>query len=121
MVIFCNSDTNIAFPATPWMDASELEMTRETRETRNMPSSNAMTVTLGVQTCDVPNTVDAAVALTASRSTDGLTFPAAFTDRSGTTGGKQLARFVYLARNTTASDTTVRLAWVAGVVQHQKK
>ncbi len=121
LVIYCNSDAYIAFPASPWIDASEVEMTREALETRNMPASNAMTVTLGVQTCEVPNAVDAAVALTASRTTDGLTFPVAFADRTATTASKQLARFVYLAKNTTASDTTVRFAWAVGVIQLQKK
>ena len=121
MVIFCNADSYIAFPASPWMDASEVEMTRETLEARNMPASNAMTVTIGVQTCEVPSAVDGAVGLTASRTTDGLTFPVAFADRTATTGAKQLARFVYLAKNTTASDTTVRFAWVSGVVKLQKK
>ena len=121
LVIYCNSDAYIAFPASPWMDATEVEMTRESLETRNMPASSAMTITLGVQTCEVPSAVDGAVALTASRSTDGLTFPVAFADRTATTGGKQLARFVYLVKNTAASDTTVRFAWAAGVVQLQKK
>lgn len=86
-----------------------------------MPASNAMTIAVGLQTFDVPTALDAAVALASVRTADGLTFPAAFSDKTGTTGNKQLVRFGYLVKNTAASDTTVRFAWAAAAVEIQKK
>jgi hypothetical protein len=122
MVVFCNSDTYIFFPATPWMDAVELEMLRDALETRNMPGSNNMTIQIGLQTCQTPDAPDTPVAQLASvRTTDGLTFPVAFADKTATTGAKQLARLGYLAKNTNTSDTTLRHAWVCGRVESQKK
>jgi hypothetical protein len=121
LVVFCNADTYLFFPATPWMSAAEAESIREALETRNMPASNNMTLTVGMQTCNSIDAVDNAVALASSRSTDGLTYPGAFIDKTATTGNKQLVRFGYLAKNTTASDTTVRWCWASAAVETQKK
>lgn len=120
MVIFCNSDAYIAFPATPWMDPSDWVYVREALESRNMPGSNAMTVAVGLQTAQTPDAPDAAAALATSRTTDGLTFPGAPADKSASTGNKQLVRGVYLAKNTTASDTTVRFCWVGGMIETRR-
>lgn len=95
--------------------------TRDALETMNMPASNAVTIAIGMQTCNTPDAPDAAVTLTSTRTTDGLTFPAGRVDRSGATGTKQLVRFGYLAKNTAASDTTLRFAWAAGMVQTERK
>jgi hypothetical protein len=121
MVIFCNSDAYIFFPAMGWGSAVEAERMRETLETRNMPAGGAMTVAIGIQAVNNPNDSDAAVALATSRTSDGLSFPGALVDRTGTTGSKQLYRAGYLAKNTTTSDTTVRFCWAAGMVETQKK
>ena len=121
VVIYCNSDANIFFPGTPWGDAQDAEMIRDALETRNMPGGNDMTVTVGMQTCQTPDAPDAAVALASSRTTDGLTFPVAPVDKSGTTGAKQLVRYGLLAKNTTATDTTVRWAWAGRRVKTSKK
>lgn len=44
----------------------------------------------------------------------------AYVDKSATTNAKQLVRFGYLAKNTTASDTTLRMAWACGFVDAVK-
>ena len=96
-------------------------MIRDALEARNMPGSNAMTIAVGMQTCQTPDAPDAAVALASSRTTDGLTFPVAAVDETGTTGAKQFVRYGLLAKNTAASDTTVRWAWASGRVKTSKK
>jgi hypothetical protein len=121
MVIFCNSDTYIFFPAMPYASASEAEQVRESLETRNMPGGGAMTVAVGIQAVNTPNDSDAPVPLATSRTADGLSFPGALVDKTATTGAKQLYRAGYLAKNTTTSDTTVRFCWAAGMIETQKK
>lgn len=121
MVLFVNGDTFKVFPATAWSEAEDVGFTRDALETMNMPASNGMTIAIGMQTCNTPDAPDAATALGSTRTADGLTFPAARVDRSASTGSKQLLRFGYLAKNTATSDTTLRLAWAAGMVQTEGK
>jgi hypothetical protein len=120
-MVFCNSDSYIFFPAMPFGSASEAEQIRESLETRNMPGGGAMTVAIGIQAVNNPNDNDAPVALAISRTNDGLSFPGALVDKTATTGAKQFFRAGYLAKNTTASDTTMRFCWAAGMIETQKK
>ena len=120
LLVFCNSDTYIFFPGTPWGTTDGAELLREGVETRNMPGSDAMTVTIGLQCCNTINSPDTAVPLTSSRTSDGLTFPTIPTDKSSTTGAKRLCRYGYLVKNTAGSDTTVRFCWVSGFVEQDK-
>ena len=120
MVVFCNTDQYIFFPATPWMTAEEAQLIRDGLEGRNLPASNNMTLAIGMQVCNDPGAPDAAVALASSRTTDGLTYPVQPVSKVATTGARQLVRFGYLAKNTTASDTTVRFAWVVGSVEYER-
>lgn len=121
MVVQVNADTNKFFPGTSWGSTDEVELISDALETLNMPAAAAMTVTIGMQLCNVPDSPDTAVALTSARTGDGLTFPVAPVDKSSSTAARQLVRFGYLAKNTGAADTTVRFAWVTGMVQSQKK
>jgi len=121
LLVFCNADSYIFFPATPWMNAPDAEMIREALEARNMPGSGTMTLTVGLQTCNTVDAPDAAVALATSRTADGLSFPGSFSDKSGNTGNRQLVRFGYLVKNTTTSDSTVRYAWACGAVELHRK
>lgn len=121
MLVFCDSDQWRTFPATPWGESVNFEMLREALEARNMPAGGAMTAAVGIQTCQTPDAPDAAVALAATRTSDGLTFPAAFVDKTATTGIKRSVRGVFMVKNTTALDTTLRFAWLAGWIESQKK
>jgi hypothetical protein len=103
------------------MSAADAELIREALECRNMPGAGAMTITVGLQTAQTPDAPDAAVALASSRTADGLAFPGALVDKTGTTGNRQLVRFGYLVKNTAAADQTVRFAWVTGAAEVQKK
>jgi hypothetical protein len=70
---------------------------------------------------DTPDAPDLAVALASSRTGDGLTFPVAFVDKTGTTGARQYVRYGLLARNAAGGGSTVRHAWAGGRVKTQKK
>lgn len=121
MVVFCNAPTNIFFPGTPFVSTDDVEVINDALETLNMPAAGAMAITIGMQVANTPDAPDAPVALTSSRTGDGLTFPVAGVDKTSTTNAKQLVRFGYLAKNTGGGDTTVRFAWAGGMVQWQKK
>ena len=120
MVVFCNTDQYIFFPATTWMSAEEAQLIRDALEGRNLPAGSAMTLTIGMQVCNDPGTPDAAVALASSRTTDGLTWPIQAVNKVSTTGARQLVRFGYLAKNSTASDTTQLFAWAVGSVETER-
>ncbi len=121
MVIFVNTDTFKFFPATGWMSAQDIDKVRDSLETLNMPAAAAMTITLGMEVANNPDAPDTpAGGLASSRTSDGMTFPVAYVDKSSTTNARQLVRFGYLAKNTTAADTTLRLAWVCGFVDAVK-
>ena len=121
MVIFVNTDTFKFFPATTWFSAQDIDKVRDSLETLNMPAAAAMTITLGMQVANNPDAPDTpAGGLASSRTSDGMTYPIAFVDKSSTTNARQLVRFGYLAKNTTAADTTLRQAWVCGYVDAVK-
>lgn len=119
MVVFSNSTTYIFFPATPWTSSTDVDFVRDSLETRNMMAGNVMNIAIGYQTCNTPDSPDAAVALASVRTSDGLTWPVAYTDQSATTNAKQFIRGGYLVKN--ASDSTVRQAWASGMIESQKK
>lgn len=122
VVYSMSASTWLFFPATPWDSAPDWELIREMLETMNMPGGNDLEVTIGIQTCQTPNAVDTpAVALSALRSTDGLTFPGPFVDKTGTTGSKQLVRAGYLVKNETGSGDTQRFCWASGALEVKKK
>lgn len=118
MVVFANLDTYRWYPATGWMNAADHEMIRDALEALNMPASGALTATIGMQTANNPDAPDVpAVALASSRTTDGMTWPVAPVDKSATTDARQLVRYGYLVKNTTATDTTLRMVWLGGFVE----
>lgn len=121
MVGFSGSDSNKFFPASPWGDASEAETIREALETANLPSGSTMSVTVGIQVANNPDAPDAAVSLATSRTSDGLSYPGAFVDKTATTGNRQIFRAGYLVKNTGTGDNALRFCWAAGVVEIQKK
>lgn len=122
MVIFSNSDSvKTVFPCGPYSNGVDWEMVREMLETLNMPANNDMEVEVGFQTCNTPNAPDAPVALATLRSSDGLSFPGAFVDKTASTGNKQLVRPVYLAKNKAGGGSTVRWCWASGAIEIKKK
>lgn len=122
MIVYTNSESaNLAFPATQWFNAEDWEEVREALETMNMPGSDAMEVTVGFQVANVPNAISSTNSLATMRSGDGLTFPVAWADKTATTGSKQLARGVYLAKNATEQGATARFCWAAGMIETKKK
>jgi hypothetical protein len=119
MVVFSNSTTAIFFPASGWTSTQDFDFLRDSLETRNMMAGNVMSIQITYQTCNTPDSPDAAVALASVRTSDGLTWPVAYTDESATTNAKQFIRGGYLVKN--ASDSTVRQAWACGMIESQKK
>lgn len=122
MTLYTNSaSVALVFPATPWFNAADAEMMRESLELLNTPAAGAIEVTVGYQLADTVNVITSTNSLATMRNSDGLTFPAAFVDYTATTGGKQLIRGVYLAKNKTGGGTTAQFCWASAIIETKLK
>ncbi len=104
-----DSTSEVAFPASGWMSAKDINKYRGSFEARAF--SGLMNVALGYQTANVENSPDAHNTVTSFQTTAAMVYGSAFTDISANTLGKQLVRAVWVCKLTSGSTlATVRVA-----------
>ena len=111
--VYANSGTERVLPATPWMAAGPIVAARATFEIREKIGD--IEVGVGIEVANVTSTPPANTSIEARKTTNGEHFGGDFTPLTTTTKGRQLARMVWLVKNTSTSDFNV--ARVGGVVE----
>jgi hypothetical protein len=104
----------VRLPASPWMSANEIIRVRGTFELRGRDGD--IEVAIGIELADVENSPTAPTdpTITAYANDNGMKYPAAWKDVSADSQSKQLARWVWLVKNTSSQNLT--FARVGGVV-----
>ena len=115
--VFVDSTTVVSIPAGPWAEADDIAKLGFELEMR--AKTGVLEAALGYETADNQDTPDAAVAITAYRTANGLTQRGGLTDIASTTAGKKYIRPVYLVKLTSGS--TLTLAAVRGLMYIVKR
>ena len=105
---FVDSTTVVSIPAGDWMDTDDVAKIGFELEMR--AKTGLMEVALGYETADNQDTPDTAVAVTAYRTTNGLTQRGGVTDVASTTAGKKYIRPVFMVKLTSGSTLTLAAA-----------
>ena len=108
MTLFVDSTTVISIPAGDWIDADDVAKVGFELELR--AKTGSIEAALGYETADNQDTPDTAVAVTAYRTANGLTFRGGLTDIGSTTAGKKYIRPVFLVKLTSGSTLTLAAA-----------
>lgn len=99
MTIVANSMTPNFFPRTGWLAAADASNLRVSFEARGLTGN--MSVEPGYQLANDPASPDSATAMGGARTSDGISYPSAWTAPS--VGGKQLIRLGWVIKNTSGS------------------
>ena len=116
-VIYANSTSQRAHPASGWMSAQLFSKVRGDFEMRERISD--LEASLGYQTAQVENSPDTAASIGSFQNADGVYYGSSWTDLSTYTDAKAIFRFVWLTKNTAGSSLT--LARVGGSIKGIKK
>lgn len=108
LTLFVDSTTVVSIPAGDWMDTDDVSKIGFELEVR--AKTGVIEVALGYETADNPDTPDTAVAITAYRTTNGLTQRGGVTDVASTTAGKKFIRPVFMVTLTSGSTLTLAAA-----------
>ena len=116
-VVYANSTSARAHPASGWMSASLFSKVRGDFEICERISD--LDVSLGYQTANVENSPDAAATIGSYQNANGVYYGSAWTDIATYTDAKAIFRFVWVTKNTAGSSLT--MARVGGSIKGIKK
>ena len=116
-VVFANSTSARAHPASGWMSASLFSKVKGDFEICERISD--LEISLGYQTANVENSPDSAASIGSYQTSNGVYYGSTWTDISTYTDAKAIFRFVWMTKNTAGSSLT--LARVGGSIKGIKK
>jgi hypothetical protein len=117
MMVGTDGTAEVAIPVLGWLEADDIARLGFDIELRGKTGN--LEVALGYQTADNEDSPDAAVAITAFRTSNGYTFRGALTDIASVTAAKRLVRPVFIVR--LSSGSTLAIGSAGGIMYVVKR